>query len=115
VAAQAREGCHAYLAACTEPDVVQICVLDAPAVLGAEVLADIDRRHCVGILATGFDRLAAGGVPDDRLTPAVGELLLGAANAAGRAVGAAEDRAAALAEMTRALDVLLDGVFGPRP
>jgi AcrR family transcriptional regulator len=113
VATQAREGLHAYLRACAEPDVVQICVRDAPAVLGPEVIADIDARHCVGLLATGFDRLAAGGVPADRLTPAVGELLLGAANAAGRAVGAAADPKAALAEMTSALDVLLDGVLGP--
>jgi AcrR family transcriptional regulator len=111
-AAQAREGLHAYLARCTEPDVVQICVVDAPAVLDAEVLADIDRRHCQGLLATGFDRLRDAGVPASRLTPAVGELLLGAANTAGRAVATAPDQPAALAEMIAALDVLLDGVFG---
>jgi AcrR family transcriptional regulator len=113
VATQAREGLHAYLRACTEPDVVQICVRDAPAVLGPEVLAELDERYCLGLLAEGFSRLAGGGVPIDRLTPAVGELLLGAANAAGRAVGVATDRDAALAEMSSALDVLLDGVLGP--
>ena len=112
---QAREGLHAYLAACTEPDVVQICVLDAPAVLGAEVLAEIDERNCLGLLRDGFDQLGAAGVDPGRLTPAVGELLLGAANVAGRAVGVATDRRAALRDMTAALDVLLDGVFGVSP
>jgi AcrR family transcriptional regulator len=110
-AAALHAAADAWLAACEEPEVRQVLLLDGPVVLGWDGLRDITLRHGLGmteeLLRAGMDagQLASGP------TRPLAHVLIGALDEAALYVATAEDRAAARDEVARVLHALLDGLI----
>ncbi len=100
-------GTEMFLDACLEPDVQQIVLLDAPAVLGWERWREIGARYGLGLLeallAAGMD---AGEIRRQPIAP-LAHALLGALDEVAMLVARAEDPAAARAEAGQTLAGLL--------
>src|SRR5437870_3125344 len=56
---RALAGCHAFLEACTDPEIQQIILLDGPVVLGWETWREIDSRYSLGALEAGLRETTA--------------------------------------------------------
>ena len=98
-----------WLAACDEPEVRQVLLLDGPVVLGWDGFRDMALRHGLGLTeahAAGRDR---GGQLPAQPTRALAHVLIGALDEAAMYVATAEDRAAARADVAQVLHALLDG------
>ncbi|MBV9078526.1 MAG: TetR/AcrR family transcriptional regulator [Methylobacteriaceae bacterium] len=112
---QIMAGCRAFLEMACEPDIRQIVLRDAPAVLGLEAWRLADERNATFRLRrslAALDREQGGGRFD---VEAMTVLLNGALNEAATWIAQADDPAAALrrasasfAELARALDVPRD-------
>ena len=100
-----------WLAACEEPEVRQILLLDGPAVLGWAGFRDMALAHGLGLtealLQAAMDagQLAAGP------TRPLAHVLIGALDEAAMFVDTAEDREVARAEVAAVLHALLDGLL----
>lgn len=100
-----------WLAACEEPEVRRILLLDGPVVLGWVGFRDMAQRHGLGLteglLQAGMDagQLAA------RPTRPLAHVLIGALDEAAMYIATAEDRAAARAEVADILHSLLGGLL----
>ena len=102
--ARLRAGSHAFLDAVTAPGVVQVLLVDAPALIGWQRWRRLDAQHSGRHLC---DALADLGVPDD-LLDALTAHLSGAMNEAALwLVDDADDLASAAQAAHRALDVIL--------
>lgn len=91
-------GAEAFLDRCLEPEVQQIALLDAPAVLGWEAWREIGARYGLGLIAallnTGMD---SGEIRRQPVEP-LAHALLGALDEVAMLVARAEDPATARAE-----------------
>jgi AcrR family transcriptional regulator len=105
-----RAGTRAFLAACAEPEVERIVLLDAPAVLGWERWREIGLAHglglVVGTLQAGMD---AGAIARQPVTP-LAHVVIGALDEGALYVARAADRATARAEVEAIIDRLVDGL-----
>ncbi len=68
VGADASTGVRAFLDACTDPAVMRIALLDAPAVLGWDEWREIDARYGLGLVSFALQNAMDRGV----LRPAAG-------------------------------------------
>ncbi|MFH2125828.1 MAG: TetR/AcrR family transcriptional regulator [Pseudomonadota bacterium] len=91
-------GNNEFLAACLEPGVRRILLLDAPAVLGWETWREIDEAHVLGEYRDFLSRLMDKGVLRPLPAEALAHIISGAANEAALWAAQAEDPAAALAQ-----------------
>lgn len=105
-----RAGCHAFLAACVEPAVQQIMLLDAPVVLTWEEWRAVDARYGLGSLKAGLQAAIASGALPPQPVDALAHLLVGAMNEAAMWIARAPDPTLALAQATAVLDNLLAGL-----
>ena len=99
---------ESFLEAMRDPGRRRILVVDGPAVLGSEVMREIDARHGGQTLVSGIERAVAAGTMKPVPVAAMANLL-----------GAAFDRAAEVqdhdeAEHRAALWSLIDGLRAPR-
>ncbi len=87
-----------YLAACAEPEVRRIVLLDGPGVLGSEAWHEIDAAHHLRPLAAALSVAMRANVLQRRPPEPLARVLLGALTEAGVAVGedAPEARSAVL-------------------
>ena len=101
-----------WLAACEEPEVRQVLLLDGPVVLGWDGFRDLGLRHGLG-LTEGMLRAAieAGQLPEQP-TRGLAHVLIGALDEAAMYVATAQERDAARAEVAHVLHALLDGLLG---
>ncbi len=103
-------GAELFLDLCLEPEVQQIALLDAPAVLGWERWREIGARYGLGLiealLGAGMD---AGEIARQPLKP-LAHALLGAIDEVAMLVARADDPAAVRAEASRTLSGLLEGL-----
>ena len=103
-------GAELFLDLCLEPEVQQIALLDAPAVLGWERWREIGARYGLGLiealLVAGMD---AGEIARQPLKP-LAHALLGAIDEIAMLVGRADDPAAVRAEASQTLAGLLAGL-----
>jgi AcrR family transcriptional regulator len=103
-------GAQMFLDACLEPEVQQIVLLDAPAVLGWEEWREIAARYGLGliegILATAME---TGEVRDQPLRP-LAHALMGALDEVAMLVARSDDTAAARAEAGRTVTGLVDAL-----
>ncbi|MGV9316350.1 TetR/AcrR family transcriptional regulator [Streptomyces sp. NPDC003691] len=106
-----RAGARAFLDAFAEPDVERILLLDAPGVLGWPRWREIGQEHGLGLITATLERAAETGALDARPAAPLAHLLLGALDEAALKVAHSEDPAATRAEMTAALDRLLEGLL----
>jgi AcrR family transcriptional regulator len=103
-------GGDAWLRACTDGEVQQIALLDAPSVLGWEEWRELGMRYGLGALeATLAAAMESGQLAQAPVRP-LAHLLLGAMDEAGLVVARAEDQEATLAEMSALLRKLLAGL-----
>jgi AcrR family transcriptional regulator len=108
VLAAFRAGCQGWLEASADPAVGRILLIDGPAVLGVDGWRAIAEEHGLGVvkasLAHGMETGALARRPVDPLA----HVIVGALDEAALYVARAEDRLAALAEMTEIVDRLVD-------
>jgi AcrR family transcriptional regulator len=110
VARHLEVGCHAFLDACTEPDVQRIVLLDGPAVLGWEAWHESDVNFGLELLQLSIQAAIEGGTVEKQPVAPLSHMLLGALNGSGLEIARARDPARARREMRKALDRLLAGL-----
>lgn len=100
-----------WLAACAEPEVHRIVLIEAPAALGWERWREIGRRYAVGLVEELLRNLVAAGAVAEQPVRPLAHVLIGALEEAALYAARAEDRAAATAEVRAALVQLVDGIL----
>ncbi|MBA3264337.1 MAG: TetR/AcrR family transcriptional regulator [Thermoleophilaceae bacterium] len=103
-------GVAAFLDACTEPAVMRIALLDAPAVLGWAQWREIDARHGLGLVSFGLQNAMDRGVLTPQPVRPLAHLLMGAMAEAAMVIANGTDPAAARDEVERPLLALLEGL-----
>ena len=103
-------GADAWLEACTDPEVQQITLLDAPAVLGWEEWRELGQRYGLGVLEAALVAAMESGALAQAPARPLAHLLLGALDEAGLVVARASDVEPARAEMSELLRRLLAGL-----
>jgi AcrR family transcriptional regulator len=103
-------GVEASLDACSAPDVQQILLLDAPAVLGWERYREIGLRYSVGVVeAVLTEAVRVGRIPEQPISP-LAHILIGALDEAALLVARSEDQATTRAQARTALLNLVRGL-----
>jgi AcrR family transcriptional regulator len=100
----------AWLAACAEPEVHRIVLIEAPAALGWERWREIGREYGVGLVELVVQGLVDEGVIPDQPVRPLAHVLVGALEEAALYAARAEDREVATAEVRAALVRLVDGL-----
>jgi AcrR family transcriptional regulator len=106
------EVAEGWLAACEEPEVRQILLLDGPVVLGWDGFREIALRHGLGLTEAMLRAAIEAGQLAEQSTRALAQVLIGALDEAAMYVETAADRAAARDEVAGVLHGLLDGLMG---
>ena len=102
-----------WLAACEEPEVRQILLLDGASVLGWDGFRDMALRHGLGLTeAMVAAVIAAGRLPEQPTRP-LAHVIIGALDEAAMYVATADDRPAAQDEVAHVLHALVDGLVQP--
>lgn len=105
-------GVRAFLDACTDPAVIRICHLDAPAVLGWAEWREIDARHWLGLVAGALAEAMDAGLLRRREVQPLAHMLMGAMVEASMMIANAPDPEATRAEVEQPLLALLEGLRG---
>jgi AcrR family transcriptional regulator len=105
-----RAGSEMFLAACAEPEVQRIALLDAPSVLGWDRWREIAAEHGLGLIEGTLQAAVDGGAIDAQPVRPLAHVLMGALDEAAMLVARAEDPGAMRAEVGRTLDSLLTGL-----
>lgn len=100
-----------WLAACEEPEVRQILLLDGPVVLGWAEFRDMTQPHGLGLTEALLQAGMDAGMLTARPARPLAHVLIGALDEAAMYVATADDRAVARAEVARVLHELLDGLM----
>jgi AcrR family transcriptional regulator len=106
---QLRAGCHAFLAAGTDPAVRQILLIDAPTVLDWNQWRTLDEQSSAQHLTDALTALATAGLITPQPVEPLAQLLSGAMNEAALWIARGGDPQAA----EQALDQLLTGLHPP--
>ncbi|MDL4816477.1 TetR/AcrR family transcriptional regulator [Actinomadura opuntiae] len=104
-------GLARFLDACEEPELVQIALRDAPAVLGWQAWREIEARHNLALIEAGLNLAMDAGVLSRRPVRTVAHLLLSACIEAALLIAAGNPRR----ETEETLLTLLDGLRAPAP
>ncbi len=103
-------GTELFLDRCLEPEVQQIALLDAPAVLGWEQWREIGARYGLGLIAALLEAgMESGEIRRQPVDP-LAHALLGALDEVAMLVARAEDPATARAEAGQTLAGLISGL-----
>jgi AcrR family transcriptional regulator len=110
-----RTGSQLFLDACLEPDVAEISVRQAPAVLGFPQMREIDNINYLGALEAAIK----WGVTSGELRPlpvqAVASMLLGALDEAALLIASAKQPRLARRDAGEVIDALIAGLAAPGP
>lgn len=102
-----RAGCDAFLDACLDPATQRIILIDAPAVLGWDVMREIESRYALALLKGGLKRTIDEGKLAPRPIEPLALILLGALSEAAMGIARAPDQKTAAADARREIDHLL--------
>ncbi len=108
--ARLQAGFLAVLNACIEPDIRQILLLDAPAVLGVERWRTVEADYGLGLLSRGLEAIMKAGRMKPLPVRAMAHLLLGAISEGALMIASAEDPEKAHREVAAGLQQLLDSL-----
>lgn len=108
--AQLKAGCDEFLKACTEPDLQQISLIDAPAVLDFARLEEIRRPHSLKMLTHSIERAIEEGSLRKRPPLPLAQLIYGALCQAAMATARSEGDITTTKQMRRELQDLLDAL-----
>ena len=103
-------GVRAFLDACTDPAVMRIALLDAPAVLGWDEWREIDARYGLGLVTFALQNAMDRGVLRPRPVRPLAHLLMGAMTEAAMVIANSGDPVAARDEVEAPLLALLEGL-----
>jgi AcrR family transcriptional regulator len=107
-----RVGARLFLDLCSAPDVQQIVLIDAPAVLGWDQWRAVGMKYGLGVIEGMLAHaIAVGVMPEQPLRPTA-HVLLGALDEAALFVSRASDREQARKEMDAVCDRLINGIAG---
>jgi len=107
-----RVAAHLFLDRCSSPDVQQIVLIDAPAVLGWDHWRAVGVKYGLGVIEGMLAHaIAEGTVPEQPLRPTA-HVLLGALDEAALYVSRASDRDQARKDMEAICDRLISGIAG---
>ena len=110
-AAALKAATDAWLDESQTPEVRQIILLDAAAVLGWDAMRDIALTHALGLTEQLLQAAMDAGQMESRPTRAMAHVLIGALDEAAMVIAQAEDRDAAKDEVAEVLQALLDGIL----
>ena len=105
-----RTGVQLFLDACLEPDVAEISVRQAPAVLGFGTMREIDNRNYLGALTEALATGIANGELRDLPAHTVASMLLGALDEAALLIASSKHPRTARADAGKVIEALLDGL-----
>lgn len=103
-------GLRAFLDACQEPEILQIALTDAPAVLGWAEWRAIETRYGLGLIQAALEQAMTEGVITRQPVDVLAHLVLSAVIEAALLIAHASDRDAARVRAEQALRALLDGL-----
>ncbi|KUI27776.1 TetR family transcriptional regulator [Mycobacterium sp. IS-1496] len=107
-----RAGARLFLERCAAPDIHQIALVNAPAVLGWQRWREIGARYGLGVIeALLTQAVADGAIPAQPVRPTA-HMVLGALDEAALYISRAEDAERAREEMYAVCDRLIDGIAG---
>ncbi len=109
-----RAGSEMFLAACTEPAVQRIALLDGPSVLGWDRWREIAAEHGLGLIEASLQAAIDAGAIEAQPVRPLAHVLMGALDEAAMLVARAEDPEAMRAEVGLTLDALLYGLSRAR-
>ena len=105
-----RVGARQFLEGCAAPDVQQIVLVDAPAVLGWDQWRAVGTKYGLGVIEGMLAHAIAEGVVPDQPLRATAHVLLGALDEAALYVSRATNRDQARTEMEAVCDRLISGI-----
>lgn len=108
--AAVRAGIDGWLAACAEPEIHRIVLIEAPAALGWDRWREIGSRYGVGLVEVALQGLVDGGLLAPQPVTPLAHVLVGALDEAALYAARAEDRDRATAEVRAALFAVVDGM-----
>jgi hypothetical protein len=106
-------GFDAFLDKVLEPDVRQIIITDAPAVLGLARFTELDERYAYSAIADGLRAAAAAGALRADDPEIMARLLLGALTRAGMLIASSAEPRATRDAAAAALRALIGGFAAP--
>lgn len=106
-------GLRAFLEVCTEPQFIQIALLDAPTVLGWVEWREVAERYGLGLISTALQAAMDAGQLRSQPVRPLAHVLGGALDEAALYIANAPDPRTASDEMERALLTMLDGLRLP--
>ena len=109
-----REGCRAFLDACSGQGVRQILLTDAPSVLGWASFRELDARHGLGLLRAGIQAAMDSGAIQAGPVDLIAHMLVAALDEAAMVIGRATDPDAARRDAALVIDRILAGITGER-
>jgi AcrR family transcriptional regulator len=107
-----RMGARLFLDLCAAPDVQQIVLIDAPAVLGWDEWRAVGMKYGLGVIEGMLAHAIAEGVIPEQPVRPTAHVLLGALDEAALFVSRASDREHARREMDAVCDRLVRGIAG---
>lgn len=105
-----KAGCDAFLEATLDPYIQQICMVDAPAVLGPARTMGHASSHSVGMIAIALEQAMEHGELQPRPPMPLAQLLFGALCQGAMAAARSDDPPATMAAIQREVDALLEGI-----
>ena len=108
-------GVDCFLDICQRPEVLQIGLTDAPAVLGWAKWREIESRHGLGLTVDLLQDAADAGVLVPAAVPDLAQILLGAVIEAGLIIAHAQDREAAAGRARQTLALMTIGLIKTVP
>jgi AcrR family transcriptional regulator len=107
-----RVGARLFLDGCSAPEVQQIVLIDAPAVLGWDRWRAVGVKYGLGVIEAMLAHAIAEGAIPEQPRRATAHVLLGALDEAALFVSRAADRKQAREDMDAVCDRLLSGIAG---
>jgi AcrR family transcriptional regulator len=104
-----------FLDVCQRPEVVQIALTDAPAVLGWQTWREIEAMHGLGLITEHLQALSAAGLLVRAPVPMLAQLTVSAVIEAALLIANADDQDAARAEAGEALLAMFAGLVRGAP
>lgn len=108
-------GLGRFLDVCQRPEVAQIALTDAPAVLGWRTWREVEARHGLGVITEALQAAARDGLLVPAPVPVLAQLVLSAVIEAALLITHAADPTAARADAEQALLALLSGMVRQPP
>jgi AcrR family transcriptional regulator len=103
-------GMRSYLDACTDRTLMQIGLLDGPAVLGWQKWREIGTRYALGLTTFALQRAMDAGVVRRANVKQLAHLVIGALGEAGLLLANADDPPTARAEVEETVLVMFEGL-----